>query len=218
MIHNNDSESRLTMIETITINDHVVTFDPHHHQYTVDGVNVVSVTQIVDALMPKMYQRVDPEILRIAALRGTELHDMIERFETKGEKTYHVEMQSYLSLKAQHQFQVIDNEKIVLIYDGGQVVAAGRFDMIVKSPYIKGLGIADVKRMAHLNEERLKLQLNLYKLGYEQTYKKKIHYLKCIHIRYQHHQYVDVMVDANYVKTMLRRYLSLNPIHHHPWH
>ncbi len=199
------------MIETHRINDCEVLFDPIKHEYTVDGVTVVSVSKIVDALLPKNYKRIDPEILRIAAEKGTELHDMIERYETTGEKTKHVEMQSYLAVKAQHQFEVIENEKIVLIYDHGQVVAAGRFDMIVKSPFIRGFGIVDVKRMAHLDDNRLKLQLNLYKLGYEQTYKKKTHYLKCIHIRKRHHHYHDIPIDIAYAKTMLKTYLK-----HHP--
>ncbi len=199
------------MIETYDIQDYVVTFSDVDHRYTVNGKPVISVTQLVDALLGRPYKRVDPTILEKAALKGTQLHDMIERYERFDERTIHPEMATYLSLKKQHQFDVVESEKIVLIQQFGQVVAAGRFDMVVQSPFIKGLGIADVKRSLHLDETRLKLQLNLYKLGYEQTYRKKIHYLKCLHIRNRQGEYLDVSVDPEFVVSMLRRYLEKHP-------
>lgn len=194
------------------INDYTVAFDPENHDYFVDGIKVASVTDIVDEMLPRTFKKVDPEILKKAALRGLELHDMIENYERHGTKVYHKEMQGYLALKTQHQIHVLENEKLVLVHHHGVVIAAGRFDMIVESPYIKGLGIADVKRMAHIDELRLKLQLNLYKLGYEQTYKQKISYLKCIHIRNRYHQYLDIPKDKNHTLDILDAYIEKHPI------
>ncbi len=199
-------------MEHYRINDYSVTFDPIKHQYWVDEKPIISVTQLIDEFYPKPYKNVDPEILKKAAERGNALHDMIEYFERFGRKTYHVEMHSYLALKTQHQFDVLDNEKIVLIQHHGVVIAAGRFDMVIQSPFMQGLGIADVKRMAHLDEKRLTLQLNLYKLGYEQTYKQRIDYLKCIHIRNRYHNYIDIPVDTTLVKSILDRYVEKHPI------
>lgn len=196
------------MLETHDIQDYLVTLSKEDHRYTVNGKAVISVTQLIDALLGKPYKRVDPTILEKAALKGTQLHDMIERYERFDERTMHPEMATYLRLKKQHQFEAVDNEKIVLIMHHGEVIAAGRFDMIVKSPYIKGFGIVDVKRSLHLDEARLKLQLNLYKLGYEQTYRKKIHYLKCLHIRNRSGEYLDVSVDREYVDRMLDKYFD----------
>lgn len=195
-------------METYDIQGYLVTFNNADHQYTVNGKAIISVTQLIDRLLGKPYKRVDPVILEKAAQRGNELHDMIERYERFGEKTMHKEMATYLGLKKQHQFDVLESEKIVLIMRYGQVIAAGRFDMVVSSPFIKGQGIADVKRSLHLDETRLKLQLNLYKLGYEQTYRKKIHYLKCLHIRNRQGNYLDVPTDRAYVETMLDHYLD----------
>ncbi len=194
------------------INEHHVLFNANNHQYIVDGREVISVTQLVDEMLDKPYKNVDPLILEKAAQKGQALHDMIEAYEKHGHKTMHVEMQSYLSLKNQHQIDVLENEKIVLLYVSGIPVAAGRFDMVVSSPYIHGLGISDVKRMAHLNIKRITLQLNLYKLGYEQTYKKRIDYLKCMHIRHRHHQYVDISINADLAKEALETYLEKHPI------
>ncbi len=194
------------------IGEHDVTFDPINHQYTVDGTPVFSVTQIIDEILEKPYKNVDPVILEKAAEKGLHLHDMIEHYERFGKKTYHPEMQGYLALKTQYQINVLKSEQIVLLYHNGIVIAAGRFDMVVSSPYMKGLGIVDVKRMAHLDEPRLKLQLNLYKLGYEQTYKENIDYLKCLHIRNRYKRYVDVSVDRAYANKLINLYLNKHPI------
>ena len=199
-------------MEKFIIDDYEVLFDKDNHQYYVDGHLVASVSQIVREMLKAPYKNVDPEILKKAALKGTELHDMIEQYEVNGIKTYHHEMQSYITLKRQHQFEVKESETIVLIRHHGAIIAAGRFDMVVESPYLSGLGIVDIKRMAHLKEEHLKLQLNLYKLGYEQTYKKRISYLKCAHIRNRYHQYVDVPIDQDYLQSMLDKYVEAHPI------
>jgi hypothetical protein len=199
-------------MEIIQLNQYIVEFDPIHHQYKVNDQNVISVTQLIDEVLGKPYKNVDPGILQKAAEKGTALHDMIERYETTGDKTASSEFRGYMALKGQHQIEVLENEKIVVIEAYGVPIAAGRFDMVVKSPYMDGFGIVDVKRTLNLNEERLKLQLNLYKRGYEQTYKKKIKYLKCMHIRNHYFNYVDVLVDPLYTESMIEKYLIKHPI------
>jgi hypothetical protein len=200
------------MMKQFTIAGHKIEFNPETHQYIVDGFFVESISKLVDYHYPRNTKKIDPEILRIAAEKGNELHDMIEQYERFKTKTYHPEMQGYIALKNQHQIDVIDNEKIVLLHHHGVIIAAGTFDMIIQSPYIKGLGIADVKRMAHLDEARIKLQLNLYKLAYEQTYKQRIDYLKCFHIRKRYRAYIDVPVDSDFTKHILDEYIKNNPI------
>lgn len=199
-------------MEIQNIADYVVEFDAVTHQYKVDGNPVVSVTQLIDEVLPKRYKKVDPVILQKAADRGTELHDMIEQYETLGITRPSKELQSYLNVKRQHSFQVIENEKMVVISHFGVPFAAGRFDMVVKSPIITGIGIADVKRTLHIAEEHLKLQLNLYKLGYEQTYKSPIHYLKCIRVRNTFYDYLDVPVDKEYTRQKIEEYLVKHPL------
>ncbi len=199
-------------METYHIQEHTVLFDQTNHEYFVDGRKVVSISQIVREMLPRHYKNVDPEILKIAAEKGLQLRDMIEAYERHGQKTYHPEMQGYIALKRQHQFSVLESETIVLLWHHGVVIAAGRFDMVIESPYHKGIGIADVKRMAHLQIDHLTLQLNLYKLAYEQTYKRRIEYLKCIHVRNRYHSFEDIRVDPNYVKETLEKYLEKHPL------
>jgi len=199
------------------INDHEVTFDPKEHQYTVDGFKVTNISKIVDEIYPRNHKNIDPDILKMAAEKGIELKHMIDNFEKQGVKTYHKEMQGYLALKTQHQFTVQAQDIVVLLYHHGAVIGAGSFDMVVESPYMKGKGLADVKRMKHINQQRLTLQLNLYKLAYEQTYKQKLHYLKCIHIRNRHHQYLDIMIDKNATTAALNRFIEKHPINHNQY-
>jgi len=199
-------------MEIQQIEDYIVEFDPITHTYKVDGKPVISVTQLVDEVLPKRYKKVDPEILKKAAERGTQLHDMIEQFEVNGVIHPSLEMKSYMRLKRQHSFESIENEKMVVIAHFGVPIAAGRFDMVVKSPLIRGIGIADVKRTLHIAEDHLKLQLNLYKLGYEQTYKKPVHYLKCIRVRNAFNEYLDVPVDKEFTRQKIEEYLKKHPI------
>jgi len=200
------------MIETFEILDDIVTFEKSTHTYTVNGKKVVSVTQLIDQVLPKKYKKVDPEILQKAADRGTHLHDMIEQFE-RFEMTYDdYEFKQYVSLKKQHQWDVLESEKVVILKESGIPIAAGRFDMIVKSPYMNGLGIADVKRTAHIHTDHIKLQLNLYKKAYEQTYRKKIYYLKCIHIRNRLKEYIDIPIDLTFTQQKIGEYLDKNPL------
>lgn len=194
------------MIEIHNIGDFVVTFDPGDHQYTVDNKHVLSVTQLISEMLPKTYKNVDPGILKKAAEKGIALHDAIERFERYGEVSLLQEFKSYLHMKRFHAIHVIENEKIVVISHHGVPICAGRFDMVIESPHLKGKGIADVKRTAHIFNKHLTLQLNLYKLGYEQTYKEPIHFLKCLHLRYDHADYIDVSVDKTLVKDVLDAY------------
>lgn len=199
------------MKTSMQVEDYFIEFDPESHQYWVDHVPVISVTQLIKEVLPSPYKRVDPTILKRAAERGTELHDAIEHFEATGEVSHLLEFKNYLKLKKQHQIDVVENEQIVVITHLGVVVAAGRFDMIVTSPFMKGKGIVDVKRMAHLHQTHLALQLNLYKLGYEQTYKSPISYLKCIHLRGAHYEYVDIMLDRGLLQKYLDKYVDLHP-------
>lgn len=197
-------------MKTYEIEDDIVTYDDDAHTYFVNGQQVISVTQLIALVMPPMYKNVDPDILKKAAQRGTELHDAIEKYERDGEVSDIIELRNYRHLKRYHQIEVVEQEKVVIIRDHGIPVCAGRFDMTVKSPHQQGLGIVDVKRSSHLFIDHVTLQLNLYKLGYEQTYKTPIHYLKVMHLRNHHHEYKDIPVDKKLVRKVLDQYWELS--------
>ncbi|TVP96739.1 MAG: hypothetical protein EA374_00745 [Acholeplasmatales bacterium] len=188
------------------LNDHTIHFDSIKHQYVVDGKPVMSVSQLIATLMPRKTARIDPIRLEKAAEKGQSLQAMIKDYEAHALKSVHPELTSYLNLKRAHQFDVLDQNCPILIKHHGVVIAAGMFDLLVTSPHQKGQGIAQIKRMIHLDLPRIRLQLNLYKLGYEQTTRQKLHYLKCLHIRHRHAEYIDIPQDTALAKTALNTY------------
>jgi hypothetical protein len=199
-------------METYILNDYTISFDETNHQYYLDGIKIASISSIVNSFYPnKQTKKVDSKILEEAALKGNLLKEKIHKYETETIKTYDAEMQSYIALKNQHQFHMVDFNPLVLLRHQGTIIAAGRFDMVIKSPFINGLGLVSIKRTSHIREDYLTLQLNLYKLAYEQTYKKPLRYLKCIHIRNRHHTYLDIALNQERTHQMLDEYLIKYP-------
>jgi len=188
------------------INGKTVKFISDTHEYYIDDIKVPSVTQIVSKMLPNQYKNVDPMVLLRAANKGIALHKEIELYELNQKIGITREFKSYLKLKQQYEFEVLENEQLIYIEIDGKPVCAGRLDMIIDSKQEEGLGIADIKRTYNIHHDHLKLQLNLYAIGYEQCYKKEIKYLKCIHLRNYDRHYINVPLDKlqviNIIKTL----------------
>ena len=188
------------------INGRTIEFFADEHVYYIDGIKVPSVTQVVASVLPSQYKDIDPAILKRAADKGVFLHKEIELFELSGVIGYTEEFKNYRRLKKSHQFEPIENEILIYIEHEGKPVCAGRLDMIIKSKDHDGLGIGDIKRTYNIHHDHLKLQLNLYALGYEQTYQKEINFLRCIHLRNTERNYIKVPLDKAYALEKLKSY------------
>lgn len=191
---------------TEIINGKKVEFFSDTHDYYVDGIKVPSVTQIVASVLPSQYKDIDPMVLKRAADRGVLLHREIELYETEKIMGYSQEFKNYLKLKQKHQFQPVENEMLIYIEIDGKPVCAGRLDMIIISKDYLGFGIGDVKRTYNVHLEHLKLQLNLYAIGYTQCYQKEIRFLKCIHLRKDESNYIDVSLDRDFALNKVKEY------------
>jgi hypothetical protein len=173
--------------EIHVINGHTVAYNDELHYYFVDGIRVPSVSEIIKKHANKFnvyddYKNVDPEILRLAALKGTRLHKEIEDYEINGNTYYSTEFNNYLRLKKRLNFEVLENEKIILLYNSnGKVVGAGRLDMVIKIN--EELAILDIKRTSRFYRDKVTAQINLYRIGYLQTYKSNISRLMCMQLR-----------------------------------
>lgn len=198
--------TRLNQIEWI--NGRKVEYIDETHTYIVDGIEVPSVTQIVSLVLPSPYKNIEPDVLKQAADKGIALHEEIEQFEKDGVMGSSIEFNHYLYLKKQYVFDAVDNEKLIILEYNGKVVCAGRLDMIIRMGGREGLGIGDIKRTYQLHMDHLKLQLNLYRLGYMQSYHQNIEYLKCIHLRKWTYALVNVPIDEAYTKESIKRYLE----------
>lgn len=55
-------------------------FEEHRHIYTLDGQMLPSVTTVMRPLNEALYRGVDEEVMRMAAARGTAIHNAVENY------------------------------------------------------------------------------------------------------------------------------------------
>lgn len=188
------------------IQGHEVIFEEEGHQYYVDGSPVPSVTQFIKQVMTgDKYEGVSDSVLRQAAERGTRLHNAIEVYEQDGLESNEIqEFRDYLFLKKRFKWETLESEKMVLLYlPQIDKVLAGRFDQLQMQGGL--LTIADIKNTSALDKDYLALQLNLYKLAYEQSYGKQIYQLKGIWLYGGKRKYVDIPTNPGLTMDILER-------------
>jgi len=189
------------------INGHEVEFDELNHAYYVDGIRVLSVSQICKLENQEMYLGVDQQTLNNAARKGQGLHKTLELYEQEGiidhrsqELSNYIEIKKKLNLKMQH------TERMVLIEIDGKVVCAGRFDLMGT---IEGIpALIDFKRTSQIHHDYVKLQLNLYALGLKQSYGDIVSKLMMIRLRFNEVDVVPFDIDEDYALSVLRKYVK----------
>lgn len=186
----------------------VLEFEEENHKYLFNGEECISVTQLIKFKFPSKYDGIDPEILKKAAKRGTFLHESVEVFEKYGiESKEYEEFRNYLFLKKAFEFKVLANEiPIVLKYK--DLTICGRLDLVLEEPNEEGIGLGDLKFTSKFDKEYLAYQLNLYKLGYEQSYGKKINFLRGIHLKQKNRKYAEIPINQEIVIDLLENYLN----------
>ena len=167
------------MLEKIEIGKDILEFEDMSHTYILNGICIKSVTQLLNVKFGHKYSDIDPDVLKKAAERGTEVHKAIEDY-CKGEEVNTDEVRGFKFLQKNYGFEVVENEKMLLLNFDGKYYG-GRFDMIFK---INGkLALADIKTTSTLDKEYLAYQLNLYRIGVKQTYGYDIEELYGLHLR-----------------------------------
>lgn len=192
------------MIQQEVIQGHVVEFNPINHSYKVDGVDVLSVSQLCKLANPKMYQGVDQNVLTRAAHKGSMLHDQIEKYENHGIESNAIEFKNYLRVKDRLGFKKEMTERMVIVKSRNKVICAGRFDLLATMDQERVL--MDFKRTSHIHLDYVRLQLNLYRLGIMQSY--GIDVTKLMLIRLRDYEVNVLEVDINETDT-LNKILSL---------
>lgn len=188
------------------IKGHILEFVDETHTYLVDGVFVPSVSRILRYKFPNKYDGVDKQVLERAAMRGTEVHEAIEKLCKTGEIEDLKEVKNFLFLQKQYNFEVLDNEVPMIIFLDDIPVAAGRLDLDLKINDDEGL--ADIKRTSVLDKEHLAYQLNLYRIGFQQSYDKDIKFLKGVHLRDDIRKFINIPINEEMAINLLRDYLE----------
>lgn len=192
-------------LEKWALNGGVLTYEDSTHTYTFDGTKCASVTQVLQWKFNTKYLGVDEEILKKAAQKGSEVHNAIEMYYQYGFDSPEMpEFRNFLHLMKLHKLKVIDNEKPIVLKFKDMVVA-GRLDLVLQNENGE-FGLGDIKRTSQLDIEYLTYQLNLYRLGYKQTYGTEISFLKGVHIRNEKRKCVDIKIKEEYILGFLEEY------------
>lgn len=185
------------------INGHDLEFDEEEHIYICDGLITPSVTQILQKKFND-YAGIPQHILEQASEKGTALHKAIEIFETTGQPSDLKEFRNYLFIKKRKGFKNIANEVPIIYEENGRVLFAGQLDQIIE---LNGkLEINDFKRVSAPNKEKITYQLNLYKLGYEQSYHKEIAGLNFTQLREDVRKFTPLPINEELTRKLLQEY------------
>ena len=196
----------------ITINGHTVEYIDSTHTYIVDGHRIPCVSDILSYYSRihhlDDYSQVSQYTLQRAAQKGTDLHNAIEAYERGESYINYPEIDNYKTIKLKFGFEVIKMEQIVLYCNQiNEPLYAGRLDMVISQQ--DQIGILDLKRTYKVYQEKFQLQLNLYRLAYEQSYHQKISKLFCMRLRESKANFYEFMIDEETAKDSIYSYLGL---------
>ena len=191
---------------TWNIKGYEVEFIPETHQYLVDGVLTPSITTIMKIKFGNKYNNVSKEVLERASIKGTEMHDAIEKYEKYGIETDLIELRNYKFLKKHYKWECIDNEVPVILFLNDIPVACGQIDEVAKID--NEYSLIDFKRTSVLDKEYLAYQLNLYRIAYQQCYDTNITFLRGLHLRENVRKYITIPINEEVAISLLNEYLE----------
>lgn len=146
-------------------------FDEATHTYSIDGIVLPSVTQIISEIMPNKYANVNKRVLNEKAKFGTTGHKIIERLDVTNienaknlvrmieNKSLEICIREYLRLVSKYNIKPCIHEMRVRY----GYIYAGTLDMI--ADVNKKLSLIDVKFTSALDKEYLEWQLGMYSLA-----------------------------------------------------
>ena len=153
-----------------------IKFDEILHKYTVDGKEVISVTQLLQKhRITPSYDAVDKELLRVASERGTLIHEEVEKWIESGECGFTEEAEKicdFLFERADENTKILSEQMVA------NDVVAGRFDVLYT--HDKKLVLTDIKTGNTKHLFGWSWQLSLYKYLYEKMYGKEIDSLEIL--------------------------------------
>ena len=153
-----------------------IKFDENLHKYTVDGKEVLSVTQLLQKhKITPSYDAVDKELLRVASERGTLIHEEVEKWIKEGDNGFTEESEKicdYLFERADEKSKIISEQMVA------NDIVAGRFDVLYT--HAKKLVLTDIKTGNTKHLFGWSWQLSLYKYLYEKMYGKEIDSLQIL--------------------------------------
>lgn len=176
-------------------------YDPNTHIGKYEGKVVPSVTQLLDILYP-YGEDIPQERLTKAAEHGTKVHSAIEKINTYFDNPFGFdhnidvvrevglgmskalelnELVDYVSVLSAYKLQPFDYEELIFLLDEQrELICFGHYDctMLAKQDIAffqeDRLYLTDFKTTSLFDKKKVKLQLNIYALAYEQMSKNQI--------------------------------------------
>lgn len=195
-------------METAEIKGGVLEYIDETHTYLYDGVVLPSITQLLKVKFGNKYNGIPKETLERASVQGTAVHKAIEEYEQQGIESDLPELRNYKFLKKAYNFDCIDNEVPVVLFNNGEAVACGRLDLVLQEG--EQIGLGDIKRTSALDKNYLAYQLNLYRIAYQQCYGTQIEFLRGLHLREDTRKYVNLPINENLAYEILNEYFKEN--------
>lgn len=194
---------------TTEIKNHSLEYFNEDHVYLCDGIQIPSITQILDWKFKNRYNGVGHNVLMQAAQAGTRVHEAIENYCRTGIEADLPEVQGFKFLQKMYKFEVIANEvPVLLCWTDGTPIAAGRLDLVLKMD--GKIGLADIKRTSSLNKNYLAYQLNLYRIAYMQSYGECVDFLRGLHLRNDVRKMVRIPIEKGLTYDLLNEYRKEN--------
>lgn len=195
-------------MEDWNIKGHEVEFIGDSHTYLIDGVIVPSITQILKVRFNKKYDGIPKSTLQRASEKGTQMHEVIEKWCKNEEESDLKELRNFKFLKRQYNFSVMQNEVPVILWHDDEIIGAGRLDMVIS---MNGqVGLADLKRTSVLDKDYLGYQLNLYRIAYQQSYGTEIGFLRGIHLREDVRKFVQIPINEELTVKLIEEWREQN--------
>lgn len=188
------------------IKGHVLKYVDDTHTYTVDGVKVPSITQVVKAILNTSFDGIDPEVLEKARVHGNEVHRAIELYCKIGFDVDVKEVRNFKFLQKQYGFTVVENEAPVILFHEDKPISAGRLDLVLEMD--GELGGADIKSTSSLNKEYVAWQLNLYRRAYMQCYDKEWKFLRAVHLKEDKRKFVKIPINEAIVDEAINKIIN----------
>lgn len=176
------------------------------HTYLVDGVEVPSVTQIIRATFPDRYAAADPARLAAAAAEGTAVHAAIQDYIENGvtDPARKRMIQHFAFLCERHELTVQGSEVPLILFAHGIPVAAGRCDLVLtRGSKVVG---ADIKHVSAIDKAYLTAQLNLYRIGYKQSYGVLWDEIAGIQLHGETRKYIPLRINESLADELLLKY------------
>ena len=156
-------------------------YDEEEHKGYYCGELVPSITQLLEALYP-IDEKIPTKNLKIAAERGTSVHELIETINKENGQNimpllFDPNALNYYTFLKTLGLKTHKCEEIVFLVDENvELVAYGHFDFVLECltdnifGEIGELVLGDLKTTSEINKPKVKLQTELYRLAYQQTF------------------------------------------------